>query len=169
MKQKFPWSVLAASVLLFAVAEPTEAKAATPGLGVAAGVAIPDSNVDFSTTLSWGFFVDIPLTRSFQITPSTILYHLQSSGGGRGIPMTDVSLNFKFVVPLSAVELFFGATAGITAGGSDMKPHLGAFGGLSIRVVSNLDAFAQLNYRLVFEDPESIRNVLLFGGPRFRF
>lgn len=161
-------SLLAVGALLLTlgVTQTAEAGGEDVGLGVAAGVAMPDSNVDYDPTLNWGFFVDIPLMRTFQISPSAILYKLKV--GEAEQPAVDVSLNFKFIVPIRAIELYIGFTGGVTSA-SHQDVHVGAFGGLAVRAVSNLDIFAQLNYRLVLQDGEDIRNLLLFFGPRFRF
>src|SRR4051812_12951427 len=92
----------ATAVLALAFTAPARADSRTVGLGVAAGVAVPNGKPDFAASMNWGFFVDIPLLNTFHITPSTMLYKLRDSTGA-GSSATDVSLNFKFVIPLGPI------------------------------------------------------------------
>lgn len=143
------------------------------GLGVAAGVALPDaSNISLKTAFNWGFFVDIPLLYTFHITPSTLVYNLKPEGSTASGSATDVSLNFKFIVPLGFLDLFGGILAGLTSSASGLDPHVGVLGGAGIHLVSNLDLFAQLNYKLLLRDSTAggnIRDLQIFAGPLFRF
>ncbi len=71
------------------------------GLGVAAGVDVNNAeHIDTNATFSWGFFVDIPLLETFYITPAAMIYELDIGRDKK--PVTDVDLNFKFIVPLGA-------------------------------------------------------------------
>lgn len=158
--------------LFVALAVPVAAQAQSRGvgLGVGAGVAIPDdkSEVRFDPALNWGFFVDIPLISTFHITPSTLVYQLDRKGADRSIHATDVSLNFKFMIPLGPLEPFFGVTAGLTTAEA-LNPHVGALAGLSIHLLPNIDLFAQVNYKLLIVDQANIRDLNVYAGPLFRF
>lgn len=150
-------------------ATPSFAQARGVGLGVGAGIAVPDSgNVDFDPAFNWGFFVDIPLISTFHITPSTLIYELAPEGVEASRYVTDVSLNFKFIIPLGPIEPFAGVTAGLTAAG-EIYPHAGLLAGVSINLVSNLDLFVQANYKLVIVDENNVRDLQIYAGPLFRF
>jgi hypothetical protein len=142
-------------------------------LGAGAGVAVPNGTPDFKAAFNWGFFVDIPLIYTFHITPSALLYRLKATDTA-GTTLystwaTDISLNFKFVVPLGFLQLFGGVLAGLTARQS-IDPHVGALAGLSINLISNIDIFAQANYRIILpSDGGTIRDLQVYAGPLFRF
>lgn len=133
-------------------------------MGVAAGLAIPDGKVDLDPSFNWGFFVDIPLISTFHITPSTIVRQIGE------VYNTDVSLNFKFMVPLGVVEPFGGIIAGLTAA-TDIHPHVGLAAGLNLNLIANLGAFVQVNYKLVlYDDPVgNVRDLQIYAGPLFKF
>ncbi len=140
------------------------------GLGVAAGVAVPNGTPDFQAALNWGFFVDIPILNSFHITPSTLLYQLRDQNGV-GSRATDVSLNFKFTVPLGRIDVFAGVTAGLTSTES-IDPHAGVLAGLTVHLLPNLGVFAQVNYKYIIRDDNvggNVRDLQLYAGPLFRF
>lgn len=145
-------------------ASPRTAEARGVGLGVAAGVAVPDGgDVDFDAAFNWGFFVDIPLISTFHITPSTLLYNFN------GVDATDVSLNFKFMIPLGLMELFVGVMAGLTSS-AVLDPHAGVLAGASINLLANVDIFAQANYKFVLRDDDTtVRDLQIYAGPLFRF
>lgn len=160
-------AALAASIL--AMAAPAAAQKRAVGLGVGAGVALPKiKDVSTDAAFSWGFYTDIPLISTFHITPSTIVYRIDPSEGNAGTAATDVSLNFKFIVPLGPLDLFAGVTAGVTSA-QDLNPHVGALLGGSLNLVSNLDVFANVNYRLVIQDGSNVGTWHIFAGPLFRF
>jgi hypothetical protein len=82
---------------------------------------------------------------------------------------TDVSLNFKFMVPIGPIEIFAGVIAGLTAR-QGIDPHMGALAGLSLNVISNLDVFLQANYKFILQsDNGTVRDLSVFAGPLFRF
>lgn len=141
------------------------------GLGIAAGANIPSNgNIDFKASPNWGFFVDIPLLDSFHITPSTLLYKLRDQNGN-GSSATDVSLNFKFNIPLHRLDIFAGITAGITSTVS-IDPHVGVLAGVTFRLLPNLGLFAQLNYKYILRDENvggNISDFQIYAGPMFRF
>jgi hypothetical protein len=153
--------------LLSFTAGPAAASPRGVGLGVAGGFALPHGPLRFDPALSWGFYVDIPLLDTFHITPSTLVYRLDPKGGG-GAPATDVSLSFKFMIPLGPLEGFAGVTAGITST-SRTDPHVGVLAGAQLRVLPNVDVFGQVNYRVVLQGDSSLKDVMLYVGPIFRF
>ena len=161
---------LAAAAVVWTLAGAARADNRTVGLGVAAGVAVPNGKPDFSASLNWGFYVDIPLLSTFHITPSTLLYKLRDSSGA-GSSATDVSLNFKFVIPLGPIGIFAGVTAGLTSTQS-IDPHAGVLAGLSIGLLPNLDVFAQANYKFIIRDDNAggnVRDLQIYAGPLFHF
>lgn len=163
----------------FAFCNITSAHAYAPGegvgLGVAGGVAYSPTKIGGasqrhvdSSSFAWGFFVDIPLARTFYISPSTMLYS-QDFGSGKGSPVTDVDLNFKFIVPISALRLGAGITAGIANSQADYSGHYGALGFLSYNIVSNVDVFAMVQYKQRSYRDAFINNVHSFLGAMFYF
>jgi hypothetical protein len=153
---------------LAAAAVPVGAESSV-GLGVAVGAAMPDGHTsDISTSnwepgFNWGFYVDIPLIATFHITPSSELYKLGKENA------TDMSLAFKFIVPLDRLDAYAGVVAGVTATGNDAAPHVGVVGGAAFPLVSNLDMFAQAKYNVLFDRDENIRVLHLNAGILFRF
>jgi hypothetical protein len=148
------------------------------GIGVGAGFALPNGSYKDVVTgaeniskvaFNWGFYTDIPLLSTFHLTPSTLLYHLTpDTPGARDIPATDVSLSFKFMIPLGPVEPFAGVTAGVTST-DHLDPHVGLLGGVSVNILANIDIFAQVSYKLILADGGNIKNFQAFAGPLFRF
>ncbi len=175
---------LALAVALLAATAPARANpqpwngswntASGVGLGVAIGADIPSSARDFKVSPDWGFFVDIPLLESFHITPSTMLYTLRPSNSavnGPGSQATDVSLNFKFNIPVNRVDIFAGVTVGITSTES-LDPHMGLLAGATYHFLPNLGLFAQVNYKYLFRSDDvggNVHNVQIYAGPMFRF
>ena len=159
------------SLMLFAnPAAAQTAQAHGVGLGVAAGVDVPNGTPDFQASPNWGFYVDIPLIQTFHITPSTMLYKLRDANGV-GSSATDVSLNFKFIIPLGPMDVFFGATFGLTSTES-IDPHAGALAGIDFDLISNIAIFVQANYKYVIRDDNvggNVRNLQLYAGPLFKF
>jgi hypothetical protein len=167
MRRSLSLSLLA---LAFAPAL-AEANPRSVGLGAAAGIALPHSgDVGYKPTLAWGFFVDIPLISTFSITPSAIVYgvHPDIEGVESGDPYTDISLSFKFVIPLDPVGIFLGLTAGLTTS-TDLDVHVGGLAGVSIQIVANFEIFVQANYRVLIEEGNNRHTLHAFAGPLFRF
>ena len=136
------------------------------GLGVGAGIAVPTADTPFELAPAWGFYTDIPLLNTFHITPSALVYNLNPEGGGEQ-SATDISLNFKFMVPLPRLDLFAGVTAGVTSTNT-LTPHMGGLIGVSMHVVSNIDAFVNVNYKYVAQE-QIVHDIQIFAGPLFRF
>ena len=149
------------------------------GLGVAAGVAYSptttkpsianvQNSIQAGQSFAWGFFVDIPLLETFYISPAAMLYEF-NLGSGR-VPITDVDLNFKFIVPISILRLGVGATFGLTAAGEKYGVHFGGLGYLAINIVSNLDVFAMVQYKKLVRDPgPNLDDIHGFLGVMFHF
>jgi hypothetical protein len=137
------------------------------GLGVEAGATFPHGepdqiNVDsWSPSFTWGFYVNIPLIRSFHITPAARLYRLTAENA------TDIDLGFKFIVPLSAMDIYAGFSPGLTTVSEITAPHVGVLAGTSFNLVSNLDGFIQGRYSIVFRGNRNLR--LLNGGAGILF
>jgi hypothetical protein len=139
------------------------------GLGVAVGMDyynMKQANSSYQESLSWGYFVDIPLLETFYISPAAMLYQLDAGNGKQAV--TDVDLNFKFIVPISRMKLGAGVTAGVTSGLGDYKGHWGALGYFSLDVVSNLEAFVMVQYKQMTSD-NNITNIHGYVGGMFRF
>src|SRR5215467_2034836 len=120
------------------------AQARGVGLGVGAGVAVPSASgtdalkPDFKAGFNWGFFVDIPLLYTFHITPSTLVYKMTDNNaanmGAYTTQATDVSLNFKFIIPVGPIAPFAGVTAGLTST-QHIDPHAGVLAGVGVSVL----------------------------------
>ena len=138
------------------------------GLGLAAGFQVPRGIEPLSSSGAWGFYTDIPLLRTFHISPSTIVYRLDRKDGSRRMAATDISMNFKFIVPLQRWDLMAGVTTGISSLDA-LTPHMGVLGGVSFKVVSNLHFFAHGQYRYLLDDDGVIHDTQLLFGPLFKF
>jgi len=141
----------------------------TVGLGLSVGLALPQgSTVNIPNTsglpsFNWGFYVDIPLISTFHITPSSELYQFQATNA------TDVDIAFKFIVPISSIDIFAGLAPGLTAVGQVLDAHVGILGGASLRLVSNLSAFAQAKYTVIFDGNENVQVFHVNAGILFAF
>ncbi|MEE8409372.1 MAG: hypothetical protein V3T05_07190 [Myxococcota bacterium] len=144
------------------------------GLGVAVGfdyqrgVGI-DGSVDVGTNQSfaWGFFVDIPLLETFYITPAAMLYEIDLGDGKQAV--TDVDINFKFIVPLGRARVGAGFIAGLTTGLGDYLGHYGGLGFFSFKLVSNLDAFAMVQFKRLAHGSVNYDNIHGYLGAMFIF
>jgi hypothetical protein len=158
----FPLALVSA----MAVAPAASAREAV-GLGFGAGVSAASlGDLSLKTAFNWGFYTDIPLLSTFHITPSTMLYNLATPIGVQAA--TDVSLNFKFMIPIGPLDLFAAATVGVTSR-DRIDPHVGGLAGASINIISNIDLFVQLGYKIVIADGGNIKDFQASAGPLFRF
>jgi hypothetical protein len=164
---------LTCAALFFASGEAL-AHAQGVGLGVAAGVDIQrgeglggEEGVTTDHSVSWGFFVDIPLLETFFITPSAMIYEIDTGDGAR--PLTDVDLNFKFIVPIGPIRAGGGVTAGLTTGLGDYLGHYGLLGFVSFNLVSNLDAFALVQWKRLAHGSDQYENLHGYLGGMFTF
>lgn len=141
----------------------------TVGLGVFFGVAFPQGSstdvpsTDWAISANGGYYVNIPLISTFHLTPSSELYKIGAANA------TDFSLACNFIVPLSDLRIFVGFVPGITAVREKLDIHVGALGGFSLNIVSNLDLFAQVKYIFIFEGNQNIRVLHANAGILFNF
>lgn len=145
------------------------------GLGVAVGASWPVATSAIEgglegVSFDWGFFVDIPLVSAFHISPSAMLYQLKVSDEWRSV--TDVDLNFKFIVPLGFMSVQAGVSAGLTSGAdldaNTLTPHGGLLGGVTFNLVSNLEAFVLANYKVLFHDLGKVNDLHTYAGVMIR-
>jgi hypothetical protein len=139
-----------------------------PSLGVFAGAAIPGSNTsnlqgNNQDSFNWGFFVNLPLLQTFDIVPSAELYKF---GQGNA---TDFDLAFKFIVPLSRLEIFAGISPGLTSVSQTTDLHIAGLAGATFRLVSNLDAFVQAKYDYILDSGQNTGVTHLDAGILFNF
>ncbi|MBI5510096.1 MAG: hypothetical protein HY903_15165 [Deltaproteobacteria bacterium] len=155
-------------VALLALPIDASANASGVGLGVAAGADIQHGKVQKNkANFAWGFFVDIPVAANFYITPQTTVYEMKRSTDKEAL--TDVDLNFKFLVPLGFATLGAGLTAGLTTGLGDYLGHYGALGYFALNLVSNLDAFAMVQFKRLAYGGDNIDNYHGYLGGIWRF
>jgi len=149
-------------------------------LGVEGGVSwqINDANSELADiSEAYGFFVDLPLTSTFYISPETVFYrhNIITSGntdGDFGSGVTDLSLNFKFIVPLGksklSVAMRGGATNGIRSeSGFPMTVHFGFSAGYMYNFISNLAFTTKVMW--TFMPSEQGNLYRLFGMIGLRF
>ncbi len=164
-------TTLAIAVFAAALAFPLAARAAgdSVGLGLSLGVALPQgstasiSSIDWQPSFDWGFYVNIPLIATFHLTPSAELYKLADQNA------TDMAIAFKFIVPLSRLDLYAGFVPGLTTVSDVTAFHVGGLAGCSFRLISNLDIFTQVKYVFLFEGDRSIRGLRVNAGLLFKF
>lgn len=149
------------------------------GIGLLGGAAFPFANEHkYKITESWGFYVDIPIISTFHISPSTILYRLDPADpdttdiGNSGI--TDLSLNFKFVIPLRLWRIYLAALMGASHGrfveGGFIHLHVGGNVGFAYRIVSNLDFTTMCQYKLIIDgDQRNVNMIQAMAGLQFNF
>ena len=146
-----------------------DTSASSVGLGLSAGIALPRgsttsiASTDWQPSFNWGFYVNIPLVSTFHIMPSSELYKFNSQNA------TDVDIAFKFIVPLGAMDIYVGVAPGLTAVQDILALHVGAIGGASFQLVSNLAAFAQMKYTVLFEGAQNISIMHITAGILFSF
>ena len=163
--------VVIVSAVILAASIPLASYAAgdSVGLGISVGGAFPQgstnsiSSTDWKTSLNWGFYVNIPLIYTFHLTPSSELYKFDDQNA------TDMSIAFKFIVPLSRFDLYAGFVPGLTAVTDVTAPHVGVLVGGSFPLISNLDVFIQGKYKFLFEGTENLRVLHVNMGILFNF
>jgi hypothetical protein len=159
------------ALLLLAAALPVAAQSSanSVGLGASVGLAFPQGSTtdipstDWKTSLNWGFYVNIPIISTLHLTPSAELYRFD------GANATDISLAFKFIVPLSRFDLYVGLVPGLTAVDDVLPVNLGVMAGGSFPLVGNLDLFVQGKYAWVFQGGDNLRVLHLNTGILFVF
>jgi hypothetical protein len=148
------------ALLLLAAALPVAAQSSanSVGLGASVGLAFPQGSTtdipstDWKTSLNWGFYVNIPIISTLHLTPSAELYRFD------GANATDISLAFKFIVPLSRFDLYVGLVPGLTAVDDVLPVNLGV-----------MDLFVQGKYAWVFQGGDNLRVLHLNTGILFVF
>jgi hypothetical protein len=167
--KKPPLGLLIPLMLALPLCGFADASASSVGLGFSIGGAVPTGNLTGITTMSgvlsfnWGFYVDIPLISTFHITPSSELYKFADQNA------TDFDLAFKFIVPLGSMDVFAGVVPGLTAVSNVLALHLGALAGASFSLVSNLSAFVQGKWDLLFDPSQNVNVFHLTAGILFAF
>jgi hypothetical protein len=147
----------------------SQASGDSVGLGISFGAVFPNgstpniTSTDWKTSLNWGFYVNIPLIYTFHLTPSSELYKFDGQNA------TDMSIAFKFIVPLSRFDLYAGFVPGLTAVTDVTAPHVGVLVGGNFPLISNLDFFIQGKYKWLFEGGENLRVLHANVGVLFNF
>lgn len=161
--------VLVILALSSAVSLSADPSATSVGLGFSFGAAFPRGSTadipsaDGQPSFNWGFYVNIPLISTFHITPSSELYKFNTQNA------TDVDLAFKFIVPLGDFDIYAGLSPGLTTVADVLAPHVGLLGGAAFRLISNLDAFVQAKYNILFEGSRNMGVFHLNAGILFAF
>ena len=168
MKRKAIWLALAAALVLTLPAA-AHARGEGVGLGVSIGAVFPNSeNLDMDEVgLAWGFWVDIPIAWKFHISPSAELYNL--GGDVAENTATDICLNFKFIVPVTFMKIFFGAGGGVTNAFNQYNPNAGLLGGVSFGLIANLEAFVAVKYKILINDVTNVHMLHTSAGAMFVF
>jgi hypothetical protein len=167
---------LAVAICMASLAGGTDARASSEnvGLGVAVGAAYSPTHVyknnilePVGNSFSWGFFADLPLTETFYISPAAMLYKLDLGAGAK--PVTDIDLNFKFILPLGSLHLGPGVTVGLTSAEEKYHLHVGALAYVSYNLVTNMDIFVLAQYKRLFRDNIGLDDLHGYAGLMFRF
>lgn len=153
--------------------------ASSVGLGVSLGAAFPQGNTDkirtdnWDGSFNWGFYVNIPLIYTFHITPSAELYKFYQPGAAGsdkvGENATDISLAFKFIIPIAILDLYIGFAPGLTTVGDTTAANVGGLAGVSFNLFSNLDLFFQGKYKILFQGDNNMKVLHLNGGVLYHF
>jgi hypothetical protein len=144
------------------------AHAEAVGLGFGAGVAYSPSStqklldevrtrVKAGQSVTWGFFVDIPIIKFFTVTPAAAVYQLHMPQGF--VPFTDLEMHFKFLIPLAIVKFGAGAILGATTASTHIGMHFGGGAYLYGSILPNIQLFLQAKYQR-FIRPEGPREDL---------
>ena len=168
---KLTRAALAIAAFAVVLASPLAARSSgdSVGLGLSLGVALPKgsttniSSFDWQPSFDWGFYVNIPLIATFHLTPSAELYKFADQNA------TDMAIAFKFIVPLSRLDIYAGFVPGLTTVSDVTAFHVGALAGCSFQLISNLDLFTQVKYIFLFEGDQSIRGLRINAGILFKF
>jgi len=136
-------------------------------LAASFGASFPHGVEAWDPAFAWGFYVDLPLISHFYVTPSAVLYQLDPQARS-GVRAADVSMSFKFGLPIDAFELYGALTTGLTSA-DEVDVHFGGLGGATFRLLDNLDVFVQVSYRVILADLGNVRDLKASVGPAFRF
>lgn len=137
------------------------------GIGIFAGAmtpVYPANKNDYDITESWGFFVNVPIVPHFHIMPQATIYRLKVQnlkdhpGWPKESGVTDLSINFKFNLPLNRWNLFAMPLMGISTGSfakyDPVQAHIGAGLGFSVNLVSVLDFFMMTQYKFLIDEDQ---------------
>jgi hypothetical protein len=169
MKRSHRLVLWIAVFLLFSLPAASGPSKDSVGLGVSIGASFPQGHTDevavddWDGSFNWGFYVNIPLIYTFHLTPSAELYQLNK------VNATDISLAFKFIIPLGVMDLYFGFVPGLTTVGDNTIPNVGALVGGAFNLVSNLDIFVEAKYKFLFEGDQNMRVLHANAGILFHF
>jgi len=181
-------SVLALAMAMPAAAraaeEPNEASQESSARGVSLGLlgGVNWQINDGDRTLSdlseaYGFFVDIPIISTFYIAPEALIYRINFIKGsqpdgeyGRGI--TELTLNFKFILPLGAHRFSLGMRGGAVVGAQaandfPMSGHFGAMAGYDFNFLKNLGFVTRVIYDFVPIKQGNLHKLFALIGLRF--
>ena len=169
MKVKMFMLIIVLVMVIFVSPISSQASGDSVGLGISAGITFPQGNTpeipstDWKAALNWGFYVNIPLIYTFHLTPSSELYKFEDQNA------TDMSIAFKFIVPLYRLDLYAGFVPGLTAIGEVTALHVGLLVGGNFPLISNLDFFVQGKYKWLFEGGENLKVLHANVGVLFNF
>ena len=157
--------LLLVAILILAVPALAAAQTGPVSLGVGAGAVVPAPEEDGTTDVAfaWGFHVNIPIITSLHLSPSSLVYR------NGEFYATDTALAFKFIIPLRTWSLYFGVAPGLTAAGTRTSAHVGALGGATVALVSNISGFAEYKYKVLFRDAANVGFSHLTAGLVFSF
>lgn len=123
-------------------------------LNVGVQTAFPARTRAYDWTEAFGLTVDLPILRSFYLSPQTTIYRL-SRDGDRSFGGADLMLNFKFVIPLGRVSIDLAPRAGVTTGyiaGKTLSPHFGVQAGFRVDIVANFGMGLHATYGWIIND-----------------
>jgi hypothetical protein len=165
MKRSRAMLVVAIVAALVVVPSLASAKP-SPGLGVFSGFKLhPGGEIDLS--YNFGFLVDLPLIQTFHICPSADTYKIGDAA------VTDLSLAFKFIIPLRGLRPYAAIAPGLTTFGNERDMHLAGSLGTYIQLVANIDLLVGVQYkRMMINDDEDLTKSGQFlgqAGVLFRF
>ncbi len=162
-------ALLIASLLLvgsLAWAEDDEdgtASARSVNLAMIAGPSIPlGGKFRMDVSEAWGGYVNIPLISTFHLEPQVTMYRIIRPKSGYDRPrwvggVTDITNNFKYVVPVPMWHIGFALGVGLTHGdfpgtGNTYNVHVGAQFCLGIRMVSVVDFITVTQWRVLIDE-----------------
>lgn len=154
-----------AIILIVSAPALVSAQSGPVSLGVGVGAVVPAASEDGTSDVAfaWGFHVNIPIITSLHLSPSSLVYR-----DGKDYA-TDTALAFKFIIPLRTWSLYFGVAPGLTAAGPSTSAHVGALGGATVAVVSNISGFAEYKYKVLFRESANFGFSHLTAGLVFSF
>jgi len=140
------------------------------GVGVMAGVAYAPNDFDENGSKSdggvseaWGLLVDIPVVPWFYLSPAATFYRVDLPGGTSTV--TDLDMNFKFVMPVDAWRLGVGGLVGASNIEAMYRVNYGALIYAGYRIRPSLELFAMGRYKSIHRgNLEDVNNLHAFLG-----